>query len=314
MDARAYIAQALIAVVMVALTALSKLWWWGLALSVLHLAGWLLLDAQYARSLGSRARGLQRARADRVVARVAIASASAGAVVCITVPLTGPRLTSDIALAVGIAGAATIPTVMSISSLVDWYFVRARRDGVVCDPPCKRSEMTTREFWQQVTRMWYLHRSFTIVLVFVATILAVTAVTFGLIELQPTAQGAVLASVLAAALVVVQIIYDLRALSTATTQCALRPPDIVLGDMLASDAAQANGFVVDVAVEGISVIAEPGAISRSRTLVGLQRDNSIVLAPYTGCRFDNCSLIIPSCQLADAIQREPEPRLRRLIV
>lgn len=334
MDVRAYVVQATIAVLATVLLAFTPLWWWGLVLTTLYAITWLILNTHYARSLSdyySRAqqaqkagddarlpedctRSVERAQGDTVVARWSIGAPIVGLAACIVVPIVGTQVTSDVTSGVGAAGLVTIPTVMSASTLIDWYYIRPLRDGIVCDPPCKRTDKTSRAFWQQVTRMWYLQRTLTIILVFLATILGLTALILGAVSLGSGAQGAVLASVLAATLVVVQVIYDLRALSIATTRCALRPPDIVLGDVLSSDAAQANGFVLDVAVEGISVVREPGADSRFRPLAEVATDNSVALNPYPGCRYDTCSRIIPMCQQADQITREAKPPPNRRLI
>lgn len=42
-----------------------------------------------------------------------------------------------------------------LSSLVDWYYVLPRRDGLVGPPPCKAPQ---EERWQRVTWFWFLHR------------------------------------------------------------------------------------------------------------------------------------------------------------
>jgi len=54
--------------------------------------------------------------------------------------------------------AAVLSGVMVIcflSSLVDWYYVLPRRDGLIGPPPCKAPEESR---WQRVTWFWSVHR------------------------------------------------------------------------------------------------------------------------------------------------------------
>jgi len=48
-----------------------------------------------------------------------------------------------------------VMVVCFISSLVDWYYVLPRRDGLVGSPPCRAPE---EERWRRVTWFWFLHR------------------------------------------------------------------------------------------------------------------------------------------------------------
>ena len=43
-----------------------------------------------------------------------------------------------------------------VSSTIDWYIVKAWRDGIVIDPPCQSKG--NRPSWLLVTRVWLLHR------------------------------------------------------------------------------------------------------------------------------------------------------------
>jgi hypothetical protein len=45
-----------------------------------------------------------------------------------------------------------------LSSLVDWYYIRPRLDGVVWDPPCQAKTDREKAQWKRVTRRWYIHR------------------------------------------------------------------------------------------------------------------------------------------------------------
>lgn len=55
------------------------------------------------------------------------------------------------------AFCAVMLAVVLASSLVDWWYVRPRRDGLVRLPPCMSSGA---EVWDRVTRIWFWHRTF----------------------------------------------------------------------------------------------------------------------------------------------------------
>lgn len=314
--------------------ALTNAWWWSLGLVAAHAVGWLVLNALYARALAARHRSKDRADGDQLVARAALGSVTIGALIALGATAAGFHPIDREALAAGFAALATIPTVMAVSTLIDWYYIRARRDGEVCAPPCKRlddvrpgdaryfasdqgratlPDVKPRSYWQVVTRMWYLHRALTILLVFVSTVVSATSLTFAAVDVSLAGRGAILGAVVAVSLIVVQVIYDIKAVGTATTQGALRPPDIVLGDVLSSDAAQANGFVIDVAVEGVSVLDRPDARPRLRPLAPLVEDETVSLRAWGDCRFDHCSGVIPKCRLNNPKLAEESPRKRRVI-
>ncbi|MEO7895581.1 MAG: hypothetical protein ABIR57_15345 [Aeromicrobium sp.] len=52
-------------------------------------------------------------------------------------------------------GLSTLLTIVFVSSLIDWFYVRPRRDGLVCLPPCWEP---ANERWYRVTRTWIRHR------------------------------------------------------------------------------------------------------------------------------------------------------------
>jgi hypothetical protein len=61
------------------------------------------------------------------------------------------------AVAAFVAGLAVIAlALLYVSSTIDWYIIRAWRDGIVCDPPCQR--IGNRTTWLLITRIWLLHR------------------------------------------------------------------------------------------------------------------------------------------------------------
>jgi len=122
---------------------------------------WLLLNVHYALALGGRGRSGRRAKGDR--------RASYSSAIALPAPLifamlavgherlhVAPSALHDSSIrAVAVCAAAIALEIIFLSSLVDWYWIRAWRDGVVVDPPCCRKD---REEWVTVTRIWLHHR------------------------------------------------------------------------------------------------------------------------------------------------------------
>lgn len=120
------------------------------------LASSVLLNHGYARSLRASRRPLSRVPLDRLVALEILGA--------FTPPiLVFGLLEAGVAPAVDVEPiwalvAATISGVMVVcflSSLVDWYYVLPRRDGLVGPPPCKAPRQNR---WQRVTWFWSVHR------------------------------------------------------------------------------------------------------------------------------------------------------------
>ncbi len=119
------------------------------------------LNAGYAWSLQRAGRPRRRIVGDRWVARYIGFGVGLPFVAAVVLQLLGydPHVkVSDFSVsetsAMLIDGATLFVLILS-SSLVDWYYVRPRIDGVVCEPPCRSSGS---DRWKRPTRWWFLHR------------------------------------------------------------------------------------------------------------------------------------------------------------
>lgn len=72
-------------------------------------------------------------------------------------PSTGTDSIWVTSLGIVVACVATFLSVVFSSSLMDWFYVRPRRDGLVCLPPCWNPK---DERWYRVTRTWIRHRMY----------------------------------------------------------------------------------------------------------------------------------------------------------
>lgn len=59
-------------------------------------------------------------------------------------------------LGIVLAASSAFFAIVFASSLVDWFVIRPRRDGLICLPPCWDPENEHR--WYRVTRTWFRHR------------------------------------------------------------------------------------------------------------------------------------------------------------
>lgn len=271
---------------------------WGLS-GALFLS-WLVLNHGYAKALRRRDRVWDRARGDRDVTIQVLVVAVSGSSVAVDVVASNVRLLESDRLAVGVTALAVFWLSVYISSLVDWYFIRARRDGAVGLPPCRSSGEVG---WIRVTRIWYAHRALSVFGCLVSAVVAWTA--FGLEAVDPpdaraTPLFALVVTGAVAGIGLVRLFFGhLRSIAAAVASCWLSPPDIALGDRLVGPEAFRGGFVRDVALDQITVtlLDENGrplfgpddrARIKRHDLVGVLENSEVAGEAMSGCGRGPC--------------------------
>lgn len=138
------------------ITALLASMWLVVALIGVGLVCSLLLNHGYARGLRASRRPLSRVPLDRLVA-LEIVGAFIPPKIAFVLVEAGVAPTVDVELiwTVIVATIAGVMVVCFLSSLVDWYYVLPRRDGLMGPPPCKAPRQNR---WQRVTWFWSAHR------------------------------------------------------------------------------------------------------------------------------------------------------------
>lgn len=120
------------------------------------LAASTLLNNGYARGLATTRRPRSRVPLDRLVT---LEAAAAFVLPLIVASLLEADVIEPIRveplLAASVSVVAGVMTVCFLSSLIDWYYVLPRRDGLIGEPPCRAPQQTR---WQRVTWFWFLHR------------------------------------------------------------------------------------------------------------------------------------------------------------
>ena len=165
-----------------------------LGLTGTALLGALALNGSYAYSLGDRGRAPRRAHGDRWVARYLAFGLLLPFLFALGLLLVGYdpsvhvwKFTVDETSALAIAAAALFLLIL-LSSLVDWYYIRPRIDGVVCAPPCRSSGAET---WKRPTRRWYLHRGLAVLAYMGFAVAVALVVMLMLVRVDPAAAGVV---------------------------------------------------------------------------------------------------------------------------
>jgi hypothetical protein len=119
------------------------------------------LNIAYAGALGRRGRPSRRLAGDRWVARYVMLGLGiplAMALVLLGTDVDPAPHVVEFAVA-EVAALAIAPAALFVlilcSSLVDWYYICPRIDGIIRTPPCRSPGS---DVWKRPTRWWYLHR------------------------------------------------------------------------------------------------------------------------------------------------------------
>lgn len=291
------------------LLALTRLPWLVPALCACTAAFWLSLNHKYARDLHGKARKDERARDDRkVTGQVAVVvllpSVFGGIAAGYTPPLDSAPLT------VGFTAVACFWLATYWSCLVDWYYIRPRRDGVVGHPPCHGGS----EDWTTVTRLWYLHRGIVVVVGAVAGVVALSAFALAALPREasedPVKVGSLIVAAAGGGLALSRLIYgSLATIGDVFTSCCFSAPDIAIGEKLTGDGVVLEGYVRDVAIEGVTVVVlsisggpEMGPDGKARTkrygLSSVLDKPDIAGEPFAPCS-RTCREINDQCQWLD---------------
>jgi hypothetical protein len=160
--------------------------WLGAGTGMFALAAALICNAIYAHALNGRPRSDERATGDRrraVMMLIALPVPIAFALAAASTGQLRPAesVLHDNSVAVFVACLVVVAcALLYVSSTIDWYIVKAWRDGIVIDPPCKREG--NRPTWLLITRVWLLHRIFATIGFFVALWTSVGLVWFELLK------------------------------------------------------------------------------------------------------------------------------------
>lgn len=141
------------------------------------------LNVNYALALAGRPRSAERARGDRKVAigllvAIPLPLGHAAAAIHVDALRVWSSVLAESSIRAFVACAITVAvTVVLLSSTTDWYAIKAWRDGIVAEPPCRREKRST---WLNVTRWWLIHRIVATVGFFIALTVVINLAWFEL--------------------------------------------------------------------------------------------------------------------------------------
>ncbi len=297
------------ALVLVALTSAHVV---AMVLPGLVFGWWLFLTITYGKAL-ERDPPEARKLGDRQVIKYTVLATVPPLATAIVMEATGTFVWDDTPVCVAIVAFAALWLGLYASTLVDWYYILPRRDGLIGDPPCHGS----RDRWIGITRIWFTHRALAGVVGAAAIVVTTTAFAFKAFPAKDKV-GSVLLTSAASGLVFTRLLYgNLTTIGDVISRCCLSPPDIVMGDHLVGPEDFRGGYVRDVSLEGISVIR---LSARGKTF-GFQRQlkrhsvadvldkPAIEGKSFAPCR-NGCIMVNDRCQwhrrndaLADRINR-----------
>lgn len=286
-----------------------------LGLALLGLMWWLALDFLYARALGMRGRTARRRTGDHAVAlQVSIGYgmpmlASSAFLVWgwKTSPAIGPVSANEVQAIVGTVGAMLV--VWLGSSHLDWYYIRPRIDGVVCEPPCRTSQDSK---WKGVTRKWYIHRAIATLATMVALVILAVVVAVVLYRKWPTALSAVGGATPILGVTAIFLRNEIR--NTPATIDSIRNPRHWLGDDLKyrTDNWNLRGYVLHVAIPVTKLVPLDRETGARQDKPRFKEEPAWVLdaallepLPFNGCAA-GCQHLNPECTFAQEREDQGE--------
>lgn len=215
-----------------------------------------------------------------------------------------------------------IPLSILVSSSVDWYLIRAFREGVYGQPSCRTAG--TPESVDHV-RHWVMHRFACEVVLWLAVTVGIAFITAAFEEGTSSDSGKTMLN-LVGLLGILGWTYTEMAKLKPALDFIRYPNSVGLGDWAEGEnhkGKHISGFVLDVALEpGVQLIEQPRGypardVSKPECSVPLaERETLSPLDPPRPLCQTSCEFWVPDCEVGiREIEREadPPPRERDLI-
>ena len=284
---------------------------------------WLCLNVLYARALVRepqnadeprlwRARSRWRYERDHHVA-VQILVSSIAAVAATVLGAADVQISESRSFSLLAVADLTLALGVYASSLVDWYYIRPRLDGLVREPPCRASR---GDACMHLTRAWYAHRS-------VAELLGITSLSVGLVALClwliPGASNQALEVSLGVVAALAGLLAALVGGAVDTVRHrAIDPPDHWLGDEL-HQGSPPGRYLLHVDVRNVIVRREEAdGWGAKKGIPHNQLGWDVESARFRRCLAapGGCSQVNPDCERGLRLSGEPfdDPRPPRVLV
>jgi hypothetical protein len=297
----------------------------GLAIWVaaIALVAVIALNAGYANALDKLGRPPRRIQGDHLVA------AYTG--VGLAAPLTGAVLAQVAGARPGIAfwgfkhleieallaACGALFAVVLVSSLIDWYYIRPRIDGVVCEPPCLASK-DQKGAWKRVTRRWYIHRGLA-TFAYILFAIAVAVIVLLMLIREDHAAAELIGGISGIAGLLLIFAGSYRSELPTAAKWALSP-GFYLGDDLTYEGAQRTkrGYVLHVAIPVVKLVplnkrGHPVGASFLEMKNTVLAEGELTTRPATACK-EGCAELNPECLRRDSESNQRLDFRRRLLV
>jgi hypothetical protein len=164
----------------------------------------------------------------------------------------------DLAFAVIVGVVTLVVEICFLSSLVDWYYVLPRRDGLVCVPPCRAP---ADERWQGVTWFWLLHRFVAATAVMAGAYAVALCMGFWLVARYPDAVGA--AGGIPVILFAISYFRREYLRDMGKVWSALFSPVVSLGEQLSTwrNGRTVSGFAFNVSIDRVDLLDRSNSMS-----------------------------------------------------
>lgn len=292
-------------------------------LAAIGLVSTVILNAGYAHALGTKGRPRRRVLGDHLAAAYVVGGlfvpfmgAAAATVLGAhpTVAVWGFRHEEIEAL---LAMASSLAIIMLLVSLIDWYYIRPRIDGLVWDPPC-RAAYDKKMRWKRVTRRWFLYRGLTAI-AFRAFLVGVAVIVMGMLVREDPADAAMIGGFGGLTGLLFLFAGAYRSELPTIARWVLSPA-FVLGDDLVYEGygGLKRGYVLSVGAVGVRLVplnqaGQPTDVASTEMRTSRLDAADLMPRSTTACA-DRCAKLNPDCICGDEDVDHRIDLRRRLLI
>jgi hypothetical protein len=297
----------------------------GLAIwvSAIALALVVTLNTLYAHALGKLGRSLRRIRGDHLVAAYVGVGLAAPLIAAVLAQVAGARPGlafwgfKHLEIEALLTACGALFAVILVSSLIDWYYIRPRIDGVVCEPPCLASK-DHKGPWKRVTRRWYIHRGLA-TFAYILFAIAVAVIVLLMLIREDHAAAELIGGISGIAGLLLIFAGSYRSELPTAAKWALSP-GFYLGDDLTYEGAQKTkrGYVLHVAVPVVKLVplnkrGHPLGASFLEMKNTMLAEGELTTKPTIVCK-EGCTGLNPECLRRDSATNERRDFRHRLLI
>ena len=283
----------------------------------------IALNAGYAHALGKLGRSARRIQGDHLVAAYVGAGLAAPLITAVLAQVSGahPGIAfwgfKHLEIEALLTACGALFAVVLASSLIDWYYIRPRIDGVVCEPPCLASR-AQKGPWKRVTRRWYIHRALA-TFAYILFAIAVSVIVLLMLIREDHAAAALIGGVSGIAGLLLIFAGSYRSELPTAAKWALSP-GFYLGDDLTYEGAQRTkrGYVLHVAIPVVKLVplnkrGHPLGASFLEMKNTVLAEGELTTKPTVACK-EGCAGLNPECLRRDSAANERRDFRPRLLI